>query len=226
MTVVKAALELLLNKSVPLELLNNLRLCFDACPDGAYITDLGIMLPRHSEAVRINVSGISPARLQDYIAGIQWQGSANDLEATFMHLQGFVDRVVLCLDVGAKVYPKIGLECFYDRASGKEPPWAAFLDNLVESGLCTQAKRDALLAWPGYADPTTSPAPWPGNLIVESMLQASDRFSLFQRNLNHIKIIYQPNSPLEAKGYIGFQHDWAELKEKQKQVPATEGDAL
>ncbi len=226
LTVVKAALELLLNKSVPIELLHNLRLCFDACPDGAYITDLGIMLSRHTEAVRINISGITPARLQDYIAGIQWQGPANDLEATFMRLLGFVDRVVLCLDVGAKVNTKIGLECFFDRASGKEPPWAAFLDYLVENGLCTPAKRDALLTWPGYTDPTTCTAPWPDNLIFESILQESYKFSLFHRNLSHIKINYQPNNPLEAKGYFEFHHVWTELKNKQKQVSAMKGDAL
>jgi hypothetical protein len=226
LTVVKAALEMLLDESGNLELLQNLRLCFDGCSDGAYITDLGIMLSRHSEAVRINVSGITPAQLQDYLSCIQWQGPANDLETTFMHLLGFVDHVVLCLDVGTKVYTKIGLECFFDKASGKEPPWATFLDNLVENGLCTPAKRDALLTWPGYTDPTTCAAPWPDNLIVESMLKESDKFSLFHRELSHIKINYQPNHPLEAKGYFGFHHIWTELKEKQKQMSAMKGDAL
>jgi hypothetical protein len=213
--IVETAFELFLHTSARSKLLPNLRLCFNACPDDAYITDIGIMLSRHPEAVRINVSGLSPTQLQSYLADIRWEGSTNDLETTFTYLLGLVDRVVLCLDIGVQIYPQIGLECFFDRSPGKEPRWAAFLDNLAARGLCAPAKRDALLSWPGYTNPTTSKAPWPGDLILASMLQTSDTFSLLARKLSHIKINYQLDHLSEAKGYIGFQHIWTELRDQK-----------
>jgi hypothetical protein len=211
LAIVKKVLELFLDSSVRSKLLSNLHLCLDACPDNAYLSDIGIMLSRQTEAVRINIAGLSPAQLYACLENIPWAGSVNNLESTFTYLLGLVDRFILCLDIGEAVHPQIGLECFFNRGPEKEPRWTAFLDNLADKGLCTLAKRDALLAWPGYTNPTNSKAPWPGDMIIASMLQASDTLSLLVRKLNHIKINYQMDYPSEAKGYIGFQHIWTEL---------------
>ena len=38
--------------------------------------------------------------------------------------------------------------------------------------------------------------------------QGPDTLSLFMRYLNHVKVVFQPGAPLEAKAYPGLKHLW------------------
>ena len=89
-----------------------------------------------------------------------------------------------------------------------EPRWAALLDLLTADGACTPGQRAGLLAWPGVNDPGNSATPWPGDLMLASLLQPPDRFSAIVRQLSHVKVSYQPGRPLEAKAYLGWAHTW------------------
>ena len=194
----------------------NLHRGFRTCPEGARVMHVGIMLSRKADAFRINVDGLRKNQLRSYLGGLGWEGPTDDLISLWEELQRFVDRIALSLDIGHHVSPRVGLECYIDNRPSRR--WAAFLDDLVSKGLCTSVKRDALLGWPGTIYPTSSDALWPGDLIVESLLQPPNRFSMFRRDLSHIKLVLEAHKNLSAKGYIRFHHTWAEVLSPKKKT--------
>jgi hypothetical protein len=168
--------------------------CFAALPPQSHIFQVGVMLARHIDGVRVCVYPVQVEQIGEYLAQIGWTGPANVVADVLGPFCAFATNIALDVDVGERVSPKIGIECYLDdrRRARVEPGWMAFLDHLVAQGMCTAAKRDALLAWPGTQH--TSQFIWP---------------SIFIRGLNHIKLVYQPGRPLEAKAYWGFAQHWS-----------------
>lgn len=205
----ETALSLLFGGSISPQIKQNLAICLDSLPVGAQFLYIGAMLSRQLEAVRVNVIGISEEKLLAYLTKIGWKYSVSELKEIIQILSGFVDTIVLNFDVGNILFPKIGIECEFLKKNPRiEPRWQLFLDYLVERGLCTPEKRDALLNWPGYSHEKSHPELWPSNLSKVSSFLGARGSSVFFRRLNHIKIVYQPGRSLEAKGYLSFGHAW------------------
>ncbi|MEO1428193.1 MAG: hypothetical protein AAFS12_01870 [Cyanobacteria bacterium J06632_19] len=186
----------------------NLYRCFKSCPDGVFVSHIGAMLSRNAPALRVNVKRLQPQLLIPYLQEIGWQHETNEIEALMKQLFGLVDRITVCLDVGKQIYPQIGLECIFLNQPDSESRWVTFFNYLVEQGLSQPEKRDALLKWSGFTNPINAQAPWPNNLIVDSLLQSRERFSVFERRLSHIKISWRKQRPLLAKAYLWFEHRW------------------
>lgn len=198
----------LLNHHVSSLLETNLRLSMDCLPAKARISHLGAMLSRSAQVVRINVNGISSKQLLDYLMQIGWTEPTNTLQSLISKLSEFVDYIRLSCDVGETILPKIGLECFLRKQPQNEPRWQLFLDYLVEKGLCTLDKQNALFTWPGFCQKASQLDNWPNNLDWGDLLLGSKAFSIFTRNISHIKIVYQPGCFLEAKVYLAFFYNW------------------
>jgi len=201
---------------------SNLHLCFEALPAGAKMNLLGAMLSRQSDAVRLVISGIPPAQLSAYLAHIGWSGSVNELEEVISSISGLVDNIELSFDVGDTIFPRIGLECYLTGQAEDEPRWQLFLDHLVTTGLCTPAKRNALLGWLGYEqkalkrafqfgkkiwDRIQNAATSVGSLVGAHKSEKHPGVNIFSRFTISTKIVYQPGIPLEAKGYLGLWQD-------------------
>ncbi|AFY57882.1 hypothetical protein Riv7116_5512 [Rivularia sp. PCC 7116] len=202
------SLDLLLGDSGWCEWKEKLYRCFKSCPDRVFISHIGAMLSRNAPALRVNVKRLQPQLLIPYLQKIGWQHETNELEALMKQLFGLVDRITVCLDVGKQIYPQIGLECIFLNQPDSESRWNTFFNYLVEQGLCEPQKRDALLKWSGFTNPINAQAPWPNNLIVDSLLQPRERFSVFERRLSHIKISWRKQGQLSAKAYLWFEHQW------------------
>ena len=146
----------------------------------------------------------------EYLTVVGWPGDGADLRGVLEPLASSVDRMALAIDVGDAVRPKIGLECSVDgnRQPRRKPRWGAFLNSLVLSGLCTEDKREALLAYPGYVDEAAHTVPWPAALRQASQLLGGRSLSTFVRSLHHVKIVYRPGEQLEAKAYLAGNHHW------------------
>ena len=198
----------LLNHSHSSLLESNLRYCAASLPDGARITHIGAMLSRSTQTVRLNVRGILPEQLLNYLMQVGWTELTNTLTPLVLTLSKLVDEIVLTFDVGETIHPRIGLECFIEEQTRPDPRWQLFLDHLVARDLCTPAKQNALLAWPGFSRKADQPEQWPKNLAGSDLFLGSKASSVFWRAINLIKIVYQPGSPLEAKGYLAFGHRW------------------
>ena len=184
--------------------------CFRALSSDETVGHVGLMLSRGEDAVRLCIRLRSVERIMEYLTVVGWPGNEVDLRGVLEPLARSVDRAVLAIDVGDAVRPKIGLECRLDgnRQPRREPRWGAFLDSLVLNGLCTSDKREALLAYPDYVDEATRDMPWPAALRQASQLLGGRSLSTFVRWLHHVKIVYRPGEPLEAKAYLAGNHHW------------------
>ena len=211
-SIIKTALELLYGQPINDDLCSNLYRCFTACTSPTRISHVGVMLSRQIEALRINVSKIPIYKITTYLQEIGYPNATEEIEALVDEILDSFDNVRLCFDVGKKIYPTIGLECFFDKQSGLDSRWLPFLDNLVAKGLCTTEKLNGLIAWVGCTTPSNTTKPWASHLIAESLLQPSESLTILDRRLSHIKLTYKPESSLQAKAYIGFVHEWFKNK--------------
>jgi hypothetical protein len=183
-----------------------LRRCVHACPAGAFVSHLGLMLGRPAPFVRVNVRRLEPPDLAAYLAAVGWDGDAADATALASELRELMDGVTLCLDVGSVVQQRLGFEA-HAVPGAPEPRWEALFDALVARGWCTAPKRDALLAWPGLLTPPTAGS-WPAGLARDALLAPADHFTAIARVISHVKLVLAPELPVRAKGYIGFAHRW------------------
>ncbi len=134
--VTETALKILLGDSLSGEIVQKLRQCLGALPPEAYVFQIGLMLARKAETIRLCIRNISPQNIILYLEKIGWTGAIDLLQGTVSELASFTDRIDLDLDVGNAVLPKIGLECYIEGQPRSEPKWLAFLSYLVEGGLC------------------------------------------------------------------------------------------
>jgi hypothetical protein len=232
--VAEAVLDLVLERPAWGPWRANVRRCFEACPEGAFVSHIGMMLGRSAPALRINVKRLGPDRLGPYLQGVGWwealdgtvrQAAWDQAAETMSQLHRLVDRITVGFDVGARVYPRLGFECVAAGQPPAEPRWGTFLDELVAQGMCTVSKRDALLAWPGVTVPSEDDGPWPPELIRAGLVRPQDHFSVFVRQLGHVKVAYEPGRTLEAKAYFGFFHDWLRATRAPEGRPAPQSAA-
>ena len=192
----EAGLECLLGQSLPVAIRHQLSRCYAGLPPRAHIFQVGAMLARQARGVRVCVYPVRPEQIVPYLQRIGWLGPLDevaDVLAPFCHM---AVNLALNVDAGDGVGPKIGLECYLDERRDPQlgPRWPALLEHLVAHGMCTPEKHDALLGWPGWQ--RTSQFIWP---------------SLFLRLLNHLKLVYAPGQPLEAKAYWGVIQHWSRM---------------
>ncbi|KYC43085.1 hypothetical protein WA1_13365 [Scytonema hofmannii PCC 7110] len=205
--IITTALGLLFEHGISPLVEKNLGICVNSLPNSSQVLYVGAMFSRNLDAVRVNIGGIPVEILEDYLSQIGWTYSVQPLKKIIQLLADFVDAIVLNFDIGTSVFPKIGLECLLKTQNSRlEPKWQLLLDCLVEQGLCTPEKRNAVLNWSGYSDEKFYPELWSDGLSKASSFLGSKWFSICFRNLNHIKIAYHPNGHLEAKGYLAFGH--------------------
>ena len=193
--------------------------CAEACPPGAGVSDLGFMLGRDVDALRLAIACFEPTNVAAFLERIgAFEGSETIAAAEDLLREG--DEVTLSLDViGSssgrdedagdppfRVLPRVGVEIFPGPLLDEVPRWRTRLDDLVAVDLCTPEKRDALLGWPGYTEPGQDP--WPAALLAESLLRSPTDFSVLGRRLHHLKLVCAPGRPIEAKAYLGFGPLW------------------
>ena len=197
------------SKSSP-RALETLSDCFRALSSSEHVFQVGLMLSRGAEAVRLCIRLHSVERAVEYLVGVGWPCSEADVLGVLEPIANLVDHVRLDIDVGETVHHKFGIECYFDgnKQPRTEPRWGVLLDSLVRDGSCTADKRDALLAYPGYVDENAEGIPWPRALRRASQLLGGRVLSTFIRSLHWVKIVYQPGEELEAKAYLAVNHHW------------------
>ena len=177
-------------------------------PEGAKLANVGVWLARPNQALRLTVKEILFEQLLTYLEQIGWEDPTHALAPYASTLTPFVDTLALAIDIDRTVHPRIGLECFVTKQFHDQSRWQQFIDHLVQTGLCSSPKRNALLAWTGFTQRSDCPELWPANLNYGDILIGANALSVFWRRINHIKIVYQPGQPLLAKAYLAFGHSW------------------
>ena len=199
---------LLVNQPNSRQLELNLQQCIDNLSKEAFIGDLGIMLSRSTQQVRLHIKGILALEIPRYLKQIGWKRETKKLTRLIKILSKFVDYFTLDLDIGEQIGFQLGLECYFKKQPPNESRWGSFLDYLISEELCNRAKKNALLAWPGITQKDDCLEIWPSNLYMGDAFLAPVAFSLFYRAICHIKVVYHPDLPLSAKAYLEFGHQW------------------
>jgi hypothetical protein len=182
----------------------------DALPPGANVFQIGVMLARPSDVVRLCIAELPPDRAVDYLAGLGWTGDTDELRSLVDRLAGLVDHVVPAIDVADRLSGRVGFECYFAdfRQPGEEPRWRALFDHLVDANLCGPDQREALLGFPGFVPQGEAAGVWPSHLAATASLLGPRATSGMARVLHHVKIAYRPGDPLEVKAYLGATHHW------------------
>lgn len=199
---------ILINQPNSRQFESNLQQCVNNLPEGAFIGHLGVMLSRSTQQVRLHIKGIPKLQIPEYLKKIGWGSKTSQLASLIENLSNFVDYFTLDLDIGEQIGLKIGIECYLEKQPPNETRWHSFFDYLVTEGLCSSAKKNALLAWPGITQKDECPETWPSNLYLGDTFLGSIALSVFYRAIYHIKVVYHPDMPLFAKAYLEFGHQW------------------
>jgi len=170
------------------------------------LTYVGVMLSRGSSGVRVLVSGLDVNGMVEFLRDVSQKQFPPSVYQAADIACSLSSEVMLSLDIGETAAKRVGFELFFDRVGVGYPELRKILDVLIEKRLCTSEKRDGLLAWPGQSDPRNSKAPWPGHLIVESLLRPVDEFSIIDRRIHHLKLVWKGDETMRAKAYFGFEH--------------------
>ena len=205
-----SALPLLLGGELHPPLKGQIARCLNLMPPGARMFQVGLMLSRASSITRLCVRGVSRKQVLEYLQVLDYDSSSGELQALLESLSPMVERIDLDMDVGDRVLPKIGLECYLPADTSATQQ---FLNQLVSRGLSTPAKAEALESWRGVAHERSHPEIWPKDLLALSGLLGGRAHSVFARWLHHVKIVYQPGLPLQAKAYLAVQHLWLAPKQ-------------
>jgi hypothetical protein len=168
--------------------------CLELLPPSASLLYVFDLRARGIDAVRLEIFGLQPAEILTFLRH-RIPRSVLAAEAVLPLFAG-VDRLHLSFDLAEAILPRVGIEGSFPRQPSREPGWAAFLDRLVQRGLSSSAKRDAVLAWPGYDTFWTAPQGWP--------LAALGPRGFCLRALSHLKVVCRPEQPPEAKAYLVF----------------------
>ncbi|MGH9347400.1 MAG: hypothetical protein ACRD26_09060 [Vicinamibacterales bacterium] len=193
----QASLELLRSRSIAPEIRLAAQHCIRSLPATATLAYVGCMYPRDSEALRLCVAPVDGLAVADYLRRITWPGSSEALERSLLALSsaaaGGARATLLHVDVRDTVQPRIGIEMALQQVPQLRGDLVErhLLDRLCGLDLCTAAKRDALMRWPGYTEEILPHHCWP---------------SIVLRRVSHVKLVFEPGRRPLAKAYLSVFH--------------------
>jgi len=181
--------------------------CIEKIPGAAYLFQVGTMLSREVQTVRVYINRIAPDQIIPYLISIGWADDAGAFAQVIEEIADKADRFVISFDVQEDgIGSKIGIECSFNESQYLlNSKWERFLEYLVTKGLCLPEKRDALLKYSGVEnaeieDTTMKPLTSASRSLDEVLSSAIARF------INHVKLVYRPGQPLEAKAYPAVRY--------------------
>lgn len=201
----RIALPLLTGKKISSRIEENLFRCVEKLPPGAALFQIGAMLSRSSDSIRLVFKRIQPDDIIPYLQSIGYKKDTTKLKETLNELKEYVTRMVLHIRVGEEIDPVVGIEgSFYPDKYHEETGWAKFLDYLKDKGLCHPEKYSALINYPGIE---TNENEYDNEADIIPSIKMSDdtKIKTLIRYISHIKITYSPDRELEAKAYSGVR---------------------
>lgn len=201
--ITKIALPPLLGRELSSNVEEKVLECINKLPLDASIFQIGTMLSRKDDEIRIVIKRIRAEEIIPYLESIGW---TDDEEAKLSNLleeiKDIVSRIVLHISVGEDVNPKVGIECsFYPDNFHKEAGWKKLLDYLSEKGLCNKEKYSALLEFSGIEPQDHDDYFDPNKCTPAVMISDEEYSSALIRYISHIKLVYEPNKTIQAKAY-------------------------
>jgi hypothetical protein len=166
---------------------DSLKRCFNALPEGAGIFQIGFMIPRQKEAVRLVIVNMIPDDLEKYLKEISWTGEIDVVKDLIKSFSDKFNYFVYNLNIGENIHPFLGIEMFFNSKvqPGFNDQWNVAFDFLESEKLLSHEKREALIAFCGVRN---VPHIYPIRYIS---------------GISHLKLVCKRNKPTECKGYFG-----------------------
>lgn len=154
-------------------------------PSEAGLFQVGVMMARNSDRVRVFTAELSREQTINYLSAIGWKGSFDRLEELFQLVHSYSDgQYILDFDVSSEgISEKIGINFGLER----KETLADFLDKLMDHQLCKDLKKTGVLAWSGSKG---------------SFLGQDYGYTALIKDLSHFKIGCSPDEGLKAKAYL------------------------
>lgn len=183
----------------PDKMAENLERSVHSLPEHARLNQIGLMLPRHKEDIRLVLVQVNAGLLESYLRNLGWPGDFKKARILLDRYSNRFDYFVCNLNTGVEIHPYLALEMLFNNLGQPQfnMGWKTAFELLEADRLVTAEKREALLKFCGK---TQCGFPYPATYI---------------RGLNHLKIVYKETSPLECKGYFGTL-----IQEEQQKTPA------
>jgi hypothetical protein len=183
--------------------LSTLAECFDILPAAAQILFLGAFISRDTGTTRVVVSGLSFKDMVQYLRRLGVRPSSEHL-ALVADITRLTDYLWLEIDIEESgVTPRVGFDCYCKGTpqSANNSKWADLLDFFVDTDICTDDKRSALLDAADMSNHEFE-LTWPESLRRISKIFGPAGFNRLELQIHHIKVIDRPGAPLEAKAYL------------------------
>ncbi|MEM6321608.1 MAG: hypothetical protein AAF960_28370 [Bacteroidota bacterium] len=220
--IVRQGLQLVRGKSYSAATSNNIDLLYKHLPKEAYVFQVGSMLARKEDTYRICIRDITIESIPVFLTQVGWIGDMDALKTTLQILGSLVDRIDLDLDVGTTIGSKIGLECYQLSHRTYTNRWEQFLVFLEKQKLCVPAKRKSLLAYRGVIHPgMVGLQNWPSHLQQLLGLFQGKYYSLFVKNIHHVKVNFEHYRLTKAKAYLGVRHIWQSVAKLNSKIEAS-----
>lgn len=191
----QACAQTLLGRALDDTLMNGLQRCLAQRPAGVHLIYTGWVPAASSPSLRLCLQGFDDAALLGYLRAVGWPGDLARVERDVLRALDLASAgqrpkvAVAHLDLAPDLLPRLGLEFAFARRPQLQGRLAeqAFLDALVECGLCAPQTLGGLLAWP-HCTVTHLP-----HHIWHSQLAA---------RLSHVKIVLDDGQAPRAKAYL------------------------
>lgn len=176
-------------------------------PKGCGLMDVGVMLSRAGTGVRFCIVRISPKQIIPYLTSLGWSDKDDKLSILLEELEEQVTRFVLHINITEEgVDHKIGIECSYSPDQYHlEKRWGSFLDYLIKKGVCLPERMQALLSFSGVEYEDSSKEFDLNTYQVSAKIQGNIFSGALVRFISHVKLVYKPDCPIQAKAYSGVR---------------------
>jgi hypothetical protein len=182
-----SAFELALGRPLAHAVNDTLYRCFNALPEGGRIIHFSTMMARDPVTFKV-YSELAKDQVVPYLARIDWSGDLQEMTRLLETYCQDLDVLRVELNIEEDVLAKTGIEFLDSMQMDHDPERHHLLAQCMTHGLCAREKYEALLSWPGIDAVTFEGHSWPTKV----------------RRWLDVKLVYQANASLEAKGYLGF----------------------
>src|SRR5262249_16587255 len=162
---------------------------------------LGAMLGRPGDGLRLCVSAYDPLHVVGALPAAGWPGEPAAVEAALARYGPMATRAVLAFDLDAAARLARRLALPPPTRSPQHP--RELLERLVADGLAAPARAEAVAAYQG-SDLAPGADPWPARLLAARALLGAGRSAVL-RAVNHVKLTLTDGRPGGAKAYLGAQ---------------------
>ncbi|RLF57742.1 MAG: hypothetical protein DRN27_07170 [Thermoplasmata archaeon] len=174
-------------------------------PNSSFLLFVAAMISRESSIIRTTIK-MNSNQIIPYLESLGWKDENNGLDSLLEQVSKHSTRIILHMDIGKEINPKIGIECsFSPDLYHFEKRWDGFFDYLIKEGACLPEKKEQLISFMRVDQEDNT-----NKFSLDSYLPAvkfnDNNFSgTIVKYLSHIKIQYKPNGSIFAKAYPGVR---------------------